>query len=121
MHRIDIVISNDRHHCAMAKPLVRLMADSGSYQLRVLSLCEFRGITTPQNPLGHEGVRIVRLARIRRPRGLKSKSRGSGSKGQFSRVAQALAWLGLLSGNVKWVLVFRPELVLLFNDVDYAY
>jgi len=121
MHRIDIVISNDRHHCAMAKPLVRLMADSGSYQLRILSLCEFRGITTPQNPLGHEGVRIVRLARIRRPRGLKSKSRGSGSEGKFSRVAQALAWLVLLSGNVKRAFVSRPDLVILFNDAAYPY
>src|SRR5688500_20237933 len=101
MHRIDIVISNDRHHCAMAKPLVRLMADSGSYQLRVLSLCEFRGITTPQNPLGHEGVSIVRMARIRRPRGLKSKKRGTGPEGKLSRVDKAKAWMVLLSGNVK--------------------
>lgn len=119
--RVDIIISNDRHHCAMARPLGRLMMDSGSYELRVLSLCEFRGITTPRDPLDHEGVSVVRLARMRRPRGLKSKSRGSKSQGRFSRVVQALAWLVLLSGNVKRAFVSRPDLVILFNDAAYPY
>jgi len=121
MHRIDFVISNDRHHCAMAQPLARLMMDRGPFQIRVLSLCEFRGITTPQNPLALEGVRLVTLARIRRPRGLKAKPRGSKPQGMFTKVAQALAWLVLLSGNVKRAFVSRPDLVILFNDAAYPY
>ena len=121
MNRIDIVVSNDRHHCEMAGPLARRMIEDGSYELRVLSLCEFRGIVTPERPLGDLDVPVIKLSRILRPPRVKERIRAAKPAGFASRFARELAWRTLLEGNLRQALESRPDLVILFNDAAYPY
>ena len=118
MARIDIVVSNDRHHWAMMETLAHL-ATSRGHNCRVLSLCEFRGIPTPADSLNDGPVPVLRISRVHRPRA--SKGSGVGSRGNSSRLFRSLAWHLLLAGNMKKALAARPDVVLLFNDAAYPY
>src|SRR5687768_6602253 len=118
MARIDIVVSNDRHHWAMMETLARCATKRG-HRCRVLSLCEFRGIATPVESLHDGQVPVIRLSRIHRPRA--SKGKGVGSKGNSSRLFRTLAWQLFIAGNLRKALATRPDLVMLFNDAAYPY
>ena len=118
MARIDIVVSNDRHHWAMMETLARKATGRG-HSCRVLSLCEFRGIATPADSLDAGRIPVLRLSRIHRPQAAKGK--GVGSKGNSSRLFRNLAWHLFLAGNVRKALAARPDLVMLFNDAAYPY
>lgn len=121
MHRIDILISNDRHHCEMARPLVRKMIERGEYSVRVLSLCEFRGIETPECPVGGSEIPVLRLSKVLRPVGVKKRIRAVKSQGIVARAARQVSWRLLLEKNLKLALDARPDLVVLFNDAAYPY
>src|SRR5688572_6871276 len=98
MSFIDIVISNDRHHWAMTKPLIEAALARG-HRCRVLSLCEFRGLITPSPAEVDSKVEILRLSRVQRPR--RAKGQGSGSTRRGSNLVRELAWRFSLAGGVK--------------------
>lgn len=118
MFRIDIVVSNDRHHWAMACPIAQSATNRG-YSCRILSFCEFRGIVTPAESLGNGRIPVVKLSRIRRPRAVKGKGVGGG--GKASSLVKDLAWYLALAANVRRAFSARPDLVILFNDAAYPY
>lgn len=118
MARIDIVVSNDRHHWAMMEALARHATRRG-HHCRVLSLCEFRGIATPPDTLDDGRIPVLRISRVHRPQA--SKGSGVGSKGNSNRLFRSLAWHLFLAGNMKKALAARPDVVLLFNDAAYPY
>lgn len=118
MARIDIVVSNDRHHWAMMNLLVRCAMKRG-HSCRVLSFCEFRGIVTPAGSLDDGRIPVVRLSRVHRPRAAKGKA--VAIKGNRGHLFKSLAWHLFLAGNVRKALAARPDLVMLFNDAAYPY
>jgi hypothetical protein len=105
----------------MARPLAQRMIASGSYDVRVLSLCEFRGIETPENPLAEPGIPVVRLSKVLRPPAVKDTIRAAKPSNWLSRAAREFAWRGLLEGNLNEALKTPPDLVILFNDAAYPY
>ena len=68
MPRVDFLISNDRHHKAMSWPVAERLTRDGSCVVRVLSLCELRGLPTPDAAQAPEQVEICRVVpwRLRR-------------------------------------------------------
>jgi hypothetical protein len=122
MARVDFVISNDRHHLAMTRPVVTALVRDGECRCRVLSLCELRGLATPtreQPPTGSEIRKVVPL-RLRR-----SPSVGlPAEQGRISlprRAFRALSWLLLVGPRLGSLLRRRPDLVVLPNDAAFPY
>lgn len=118
MTRIDIVISNDRHHWGMAKPLIESAIGRG-HRCRVLSFCEFRGLVTPAGMDLSFPVEIVKLSRVQRPR--RVKGRGGGGRRWLSRWIRSGVWKSTLVPGLKRALEDRPDIVIVFNDAAYPY
>lgn len=92
------------------------MRSRGHFQVRLLSLCEFRGIPTPDNPCGDSSIPVQRLSLIRRPRRVKPKGRRG-----LAKLARQLAWYSLLKKSVEQAFESPPDLVVMFNDAAFPY
>ena len=119
--RIDFVISNDGHHVAMFEPVIRELLQQTDVRIRVISLCEFRGIDTPLGMVQHERVRIHRIVpfQFRRP---SSGGQSDTASGRTSRQAiRNISWQLLLRRGIRKWLTTSPDVVVLPNDAAFPY
>ncbi|MEM7482272.1 MAG: hypothetical protein AAF481_13935 [Acidobacteriota bacterium] len=128
MGRVDFLISNPGHHLAMSRPVIERLTRQG-HRCRVLSLCEFRGLRSPQ---GLQDVTLRRLIPFRfrspslaLPGARRARSAGEGGlsspAGRSSGRLRQAAWRLLLAGPLRAALRERPDLVVLPNDAAYPY
>ncbi len=116
--RVDFVISNDRHHVAMALPVARDLDRRTGFSCRFLSLCELRGLRTPAVALS--GFGVVRLV----PRSLRSSpAAGAGAVGGrwARRGAREVVWSLLLGPSLRRALARPPAACVVPNDAAFPY
>lgn len=119
--RIDFLISNPNHHLQMILPIIRHLQAEGK-AVRVLSLCEFRRMSTPAETLRSMSVAYHVLPGFKAT-GLKPSS-GQRSLGQANswrrRTIHTLVWRWYL--RPAWRKVFKDQqtqAVFLLNDFAY--
>jgi len=119
---IDLYISNDRHHAAMLHPVAKALGSHPGLAVRVVSLCEFRGMPTPEARFREVGADVVRI--VDRPRRIAGPS-GSARTGMAGRMLRAVArhaaWHGSLARRVEACLRPAPRLAVLPNDAAFPY
>ncbi len=116
--RIDVCISNGRHHRGMVEGAIEQMARSGA-RVRVLSFCELRGEVTPTSLSTHATVRQIvpsLLGRLRARGGPAGGTGGASDPGSERSVgkrmvSRVVAW----RVRLEW-LRNRPDLVVTMND-----
>jgi hypothetical protein len=123
MPKIDFLISNDRHHAAMIRPAVQALAARPDYHCRVVSLCEFRGLTSPvahfQQIPGVAFTRIVPFHFRSSPSG--GAQMGGGSTSRKRKLLRTISWHLLLNYPMRRTLAATPDLVVLPNDAAFPY
>jgi hypothetical protein len=118
--RVDLVLSNPRHHAAMLLPVAAALAARPGVSCRVLSLCELRGLLSPAAPPGVAMGRVVPL-RFRSPSALPAGAAAGGRSGRRRRLARSLAWHALLRPSLALLTARRPDVAVLPNDAAYPY
>jgi hypothetical protein len=122
MSRIDFLISNDRHHATMMRPVIEELIAQHDYHCRVISLCEFRGIDSPAPDYWPAGVDSIRI--------MQSKFRSSPSAGQsigqgrshwIRDLIRWASWHVLLGAPIRKWLEQSPDCVILANDAAFPY
>lgn len=121
----DFFITSDRHHVAAAVPVMERLAERG-YRLRVISLCELRGLATPTAAFGPLGVEVLRVLPINpRPSPASGRQRAGPAVGRLAtaarHAARALAWNLVLGPRLRHALRSAGDLAVLPNDVAYPY
>lgn len=121
MPKIDAVISNDRHHPAMVLPVLERLGGSG-HPTRVLSLCELRGMSSPETAIHRVGAELLRLfpAGVRRSPSL-GRSRSGTRRAWRRAVARSLLWHTSIDGRLRRALREPPDVVILPNDAAFPY
>lgn len=119
--RVELFISNDRHHPAMLLPVARHLASAG-WRPRLVSLCELRGLVTPSFAGDEAGLELVRLF----PRGLRrSPSAGGrpagGDGGRARRLLRELVWRLWLGPRLALLLARPPSAAVVPNDAAFPY
>jgi hypothetical protein len=119
---IDLYISNDRHHAAMMHPVAKALRSHTDLGVRVVSLCEFRGMRSPEARFRDAGVGLVRIMDgPRRIEGPSGRAR-TGAVGRMLRtVVRRAAWHVSLSRRVEACLRQAPRLAVLPNDAAFPY
>ena len=122
MPRVDFLISNDRHHKAMSWPVAERLTRDGSCVVRVLSLCELRGLPTPDAAKAPEHVEVCRVVpwRLRRSPSAGAASLPGALTGART-AARAIIWRLLLAPRLEALLRDAPDLVVLPNDAAFPY
>lgn len=121
MPKVDFVISNTSHHVAMMQPVVRTMAEQEACCCRVISLCELRGLRTPIEQFGFEGVEVMQLVPgVRRSNTMGPQSRREAVQG-LREAARQVSWRLFLRPRVKRWLDNGADLVVLPNDAAFPY
>src|SRR5688572_28190635 len=87
---VDLIISNDRHHWALAKPLSSMLITRG-FRCRVISLCELRGLETPADLQAMPAVSVRRIMPMRRPRAASSAILPR-HEGMITKLAHGAVW-----------------------------
>lgn len=114
----SFVFSNPGHHAEILLPAVRALQERGR-RCEVLSLAEFRGMTTPRWEL--QGVRVKRVIPVRRPGRIPPpKADEVGARGSLRSRAQKLVWTGILEPRLRWLLR-ASQVVVVPNDAAYPY
>jgi len=122
MTRIDFVISNDGHHAWMFQPVVEaLRRVSNTFDIRVISLCEFRGLNTPVELFNQEEVRIEKIMRTSFRRGSAGSQNRNLGYTLLRRLARKAAWSLTLRKRLQTCFETRPDLVVLPNDAAFPY
>ncbi|GIK56052.1 MAG: hypothetical protein HND44_04015 [Chloroflexi bacterium] len=122
MPQIDVLFSNNSHHVAMLAPLVQTLATQSEYQVRVLSLCEFRGLVPPVEKFQMPGVTFRQIVPFR----FRSPSAGGAQTGEVSRrrfrqLARQVSWQLLLQRPLRQSFNQPPDLLILPNDAAFPY
>ncbi len=120
--QIDFVISNNRHHVAMTRPVIERLARDSRYDCRVLSLCEIRGLSSPQEAFQIASVDFISLLpyRVRWSPSLGRQSR-EGSPGVIRRLVRTLTWRLFLDRALRAFFSRQPQLVVMPNDAAFPY
>jgi hypothetical protein len=122
MARIDFVIGNDSHHVWMFQPVVRaLRKSSDGLDIRVISLCEFRGLETPVELFVQEGAHPEKVIPMSFRRGSAGSQKGTVASALGRRLARKASWSLLLRKRLEATLDARPDLVVLPNDAAFPY
>src|SRR5581483_8057135 len=120
MARIDFLISNDLHHTALFRRVIGKLGADSNHAGRVISLCEFRGRSTPSSAF-QASVPVLQLI----PRLRRSSATGRQTQTPFNRLARRLArqisWRLILERPIKRWLAYKPDLVVLANDAAFPY
>ena len=122
MKRVDVFISNNNHHWQMMKPVLAELRER-NVSVRLVSLCEFRRMETPQTELEAMGISIIRLFNLKK-KGLKTSSGRSigGNKGLIRNWLRSLVWQIKLKKEVVGLYqTDLPGLVIVPNDVAYPF
>jgi|GEM_PF-2329266 len=121
--KIDFVISNDGHHVSTFKPVIHHLRGilGNESSLRVISLCELRGLRTPSNDTFADVESIMRLipGDFRKSPSLGRQS-GSINKATRSFARKMVSQLSLKRKIGQW-LDSEPRLVVLANDAAFPY
>lgn len=122
MPSIDFLISSPGHHLEAARPVIARLEAAGQ-RCRLLSLCEFRGLDTPADPLGGLSSEVLRLLplRPRRPSTLSGLQRPSPGRAALLGWLRAAAWRGVLGPALGRTLRPPPRLAVVPNDTAYPY
>ena len=121
MARVDFVISNDRHHVAMIRPVIERLTADPAVRCRVLSLCEFRGLRSPSEQFQMDGVAFESvLTRNLRWSPALGKQTRPGHPGLARRLARGLAWTAILRPPLSEAFRAAPDLVVMLNDAAKA-
>ena len=116
---IDFLISNERHHVAIMRPVVQALAAQG-YPCRVVSLCEFRGVASPVEQFA--GVDFRRVVNLRLRRSTTAGRQTGGALAYWKRrLAHTVAWRLQLRGPVRRLWRASPRLVVTANDAAFPY
>lgn len=122
MARIDVLISNNRHHVSMMAPVVQQLVQDATYQVRILSLCEFRGMETPTAVWQMPGVTLHKLLPFRFRSPSAGGQQGGPGKPSFKRrLIRGLSWHTLLKRPLQTLFKSKPDLLLLPNDAAFPY
>jgi len=89
--------------------------------LRVLSLCELRGLASPTGAFEALDVDLVRLFPASLRSSPSSGNWGDPGSSRRRQIARRLLWQMLLGPAIRWNLVSRPDLVVVPNDHAYPY
>src|SRR5688572_25036744 len=119
--RIDFVISNDGHHASMFEPVIRNLVQRPDVRVRVISLCEFRGLVTPVDLVRHEQVVVDRIVPFQFRRASSGGQSDTGGSRSSRQAIRSISWLLLLKrGILRW-LASKPDVVVLPNDAAFPY
>lgn len=119
MKRIDFYISNNNHHWDNFRPVIQILIERG-YQVRLISLCELRRMRSPDT--SDLNIQIIQL--FSKIKGLKTSSGSKGIGGNQSilrNVLRYFLWIFLLRIRLKKVNRYKPDLVIVPNDVAFPY
>jgi len=120
--RVDLYISNDRHHPAMLLPVARHLERAG-WRTRLLSLCELRGLATPS--LAEDETALESVVRVFPPGLRRSPSTGggpvTGEGGRTRRLLRELVWRLLLAPRLARLLATPPAVAVVPNDAAFPY
>lgn len=122
MPQIDVLFSNNSHHVAMLAPVVHALASQPGYQVRVLSLCEFRGLASPAEKFQAPGIRFRQIVpfRFRSPSAGGTQT-GEASKQRVRQMARQVSWQLLLQRPLRQSFNQPPDLLILPNDAAFPY
>lgn len=121
--RIDFLISNDSHHVGTFNPVIHHLRPLLGNQctLRLISLCELRGIATPSSPDWANGEPVIRLF----PSNIRKSTSAGTQSGSLKKVARRFARLLVsrffLKQKIEEWLYDAPHLVVLPNDAAFPY
>lgn len=122
MTDVAFVISNDRHHPAMFAPVIAYLGKQGQFDQRVISLCEMRGIASPNASAEALGVQLQRVLPLAIRRGTVARTvESSKGKPRWHRRLQSIFWSLILRPRLSRLLVRKPLLVVLPNDAAFPY
>lgn len=113
--RYDLFISNERHHVEIMMAVIPHLLRDGA-EVRIVSLCELRGILTPRERLVAAGCKVVRLF----PFGIRQRS-SSVIDAQLlgdarsRRLVRQIMWWGFLRYALRVAMLARPAAVALPN------
>lgn len=119
--KIDFVISNDRHHVDMFLPIVEALAQQSEFRCRVLSLCEFRGLSSPAARFSLPRIEFLQLVPRLRPSSSTGKQTGSTETRWLRHIARRASWYLMLFRPLSRSLKTRPDLLVLANDAAFPY
>jgi hypothetical protein len=106
----------------MFQPVVEaLRRVSNTFDIRVISLCEFRGLTTPVELFNQEEVRIEKIIRTSFRRGSAGSQKRNVGYTLLRRLARKAAWSLTLRKRLQTCFETRPDLVVLPNDAAFPY
>ena len=107
----------------MIKPIIRLLKDDESIDVRVISLCEFRRMDTPAHELAGLGISYEILGSLK----FKGATTSTGKKhigGNLSPVRnflRSLLWHLKIKPRLKSIYDRLPDLVVVPNDIAFPF
>jgi len=118
---IAFVFSSPRHHAEMLLPVVRNLQTQG-HACRVISIAEFRGMSTPRT-WDVNGASVHRLMPVRRPIKVAPPSPPSGGarrRVDVRGLAQHAIWTAGVGPRLRWLLR-DSRAVVIPNDAAFPY
>lgn len=122
LSRIDFLITNDGHHTAMFRPVIRELSAHEELSCRLVSLCELRGVRSPAARYAEAGVPFVEVVpwRLRRSPAV-GRKKSQQAAGRLRRWARTLAWKLLLESRLRRCFDDDSALAVLPNDGGFPY
>lgn len=122
MATVVFVVSNDRHHPATFAPVIAHLGKYENLSLRVISLCEVRGLASPTAEITALGVPLQRVFPFSIRKGSLARTvEASKSKPWRHRWLQRAFWSLVLRPILGRLLAPPPTLVVLPNDSAFPY
>lgn len=118
MPRVDLLVSNPRHHTAAVTPLAAPLARAG-VDARLVSLCGLRGHPPPVDLPPTLRDSMVALGPRRRPAAVRPAL--GAVAGRRRRWLRTIGWHAMLAPQWRRLIGERPQLVVLPNDTAYPY
>lgn len=122
MKTIHFYISNNNHHWQMMKPVMEQLMQRG-VSVKLISLCEFRRMETPEQELKELAIPFVRLASLKFKGATTStgKKNIGGNKAFVRNVLRGLVWHSKVKGSLEHVNRIPPDLVIVPNDIAFPF
>lgn len=120
MPLVDFVISNPGHHVAMMQPVISVLKQRGNMQCRVISLCPFRGFSSPTDNFSMADAFISVPDRQFRSSPAAGKQGGWQSR-RLRGIAREFSWWTVLQRPLRHIFAAQPDLVVLPNDAAFPY
>lgn len=122
MPAIDFVITNNRHHVRIMRPVIETLTTERDCRCRVLSLCQFRGFPAATENFDSSGeVEVVEVVKRNvRPSPSIGRQSAAGRQAQYAReAARAASWHLILKPGLQKLFSASPDLVVFANDAAF--